>query len=437
MNRIETEDRVRQDLLETILDRQASSWSCGERTPVEVYLSENPVLRDDTNAVLDLIYHEFVLRQRMGEAPKLDEYLSRFPDWAELLLRQFAAHAAVPATDRSETISLDDNKRLNIPSTGFQIDQARPLISIDGYDVVEQLGRGGMGVVYKARDKALGRFVALKMIAAGRNAEPKHRERFQVEARAAARLQHPNILQIYNVDEYEGSPYLAIEYAEGGSLADRIAAKPLPTGEAARLTETLARAVDAAHRSGVVHRDLKPSNVLLTADGTPKIGDFGVAKLLDDDSVRTLAGDPIGTPSFMAPEQAQGRLGEVGPAADVYSLGAILYQLLTGYPPFLGGSTRETLNMVVSQDVRPPRDMRPEVSKDLETICLKCLRKEPAKRYATAEALADDLSRFLTDRPILARRTSAPEQLWRWSRRNRWAWDPLESTCRHASLSIL
>ena len=277
-----------------------------------------------------------------------------------------------------------------------------------------------MGVVYKARDLKLDRIVAIKTIAEGRHATPDQLDRFQAEAHAVARLRHPNIIAIHAIGEHENRPYLSLEFAEGGSLAQRLAEKPMAPREAAALVETLARAVHAAHQAGVVHRDLKPSNVLLTADGVPKVSDFGLAKLLDADSGHTVTGQPIGTPSYMAPEQAEGHSKHVGPAADTYALGAILYQALTGRPPFLGESTMETLKLVTSTEVVAPRRLRPDVPRDLETICLKCLEKSPPKRYATALELAEDLGRFQRGEPILARRIGPFRRFWKWTRRHPW-----------------
>jgi serine/threonine protein kinase len=293
-----------------------------------------------------------------------------------------------------------------------------PAPEFPGHEVIGEIGRGGMGVVYKARDQKLGRFVAIKTIPQGRYATADQRNRFLAEASAIARLHHPNIIAIHAVGEHENRPYLSLEFADGGSLAQRLAEKPMAAREAAGLVETLARAVHAAHLAGIVHRDLKPSNVLLTAEGVPKVSDFGLAKLLDEDSARTLSGQPLGTPSYMAPEQAEGRSKHAGPSADIYALGAILYHALAGRPPFLGESALETLKLVTSTEAVPPRRLRPDVPRDAETICLRCLEKEPRKRYATSLAVADDLRRFLDDRPINARPAGSFERSWRWCRRN-------------------
>jgi eukaryotic-like serine/threonine-protein kinase len=289
------------------------------------------------------------------------------------------------------------------------------------HETLALIDTGGMGVVYKARDLGLGRIVAIKTIAAGQYASSDQLARFHAEAHAVARLHHPNIIAIHAIGDHGNRPYLSLEFAEGGSLSRHLAGKPMAPREVAALVETLARAVHVAHEAGIVHRDLKPSNVLLTAEGVPKISDFGLAKLLDADAGRTITGQPLGTPSYMAPEQTDERAKRVGRGTDVYGLGSILYEALTGRPPFLGASPLETIRLVNSTEPIPPRQARPEVPRDLETICLKCLQKEPIKRYASAAALAEDLRRFLEARPILARRATLPEQLMRWCRRNPWA----------------
>jgi WD40 repeat protein len=275
-----------------------------------------------------------------------------------------------------------------------------------------------MGVVYKARQVALNRLVALKMILAGEHAGEAERARFRAEAEAVARLRHPNVVQVYEVGEHHGRPFLALELVEGGGLDAKLAGTPRPAKEAAALVETLARALHHAHAQGVVHRDLKPGNVLLTADGTPKVTDFGLAKRRDDTALKTQSGAVLGTPSYMAPEQAAGRTREVGPAADVWALGAVLYECLTGRPPFRGETSLDTLQLVVGAEPVPPRQFNPAVPLDLETVCLKCLRKDPRHRYAGADDLAADLGRFLAGRPVLARPVGPLDRAWRWARRH-------------------
>lgn len=291
-------------------------------------------------------------------------------------------------------------------------------VIVPGYQIESVLGRGGMGVVYKARHLTLKRTVALKMMLGGGLAGPGDLARFRIEAEAVARLQHANIVQIHEVGETNGHPYCALEFVEGGNLASKINGKPMSPHEAAKLVQTLARAMQLAHSRNVVHRDLKPANILLTADGTPKITDFGLARRTDTDSGETQAGSVMGTPSYMAPEQASGRTHEAGPAADVYALGAILYDCLTGRPPFTGNSVYETLEYVRTQEPTAPSRLQANVPLDLETICLKCLRKEPENRYTSAAELADELVRFQLGEPIRARPVGQLERGWRWCRRH-------------------
>jgi serine/threonine-protein kinase len=321
--------------------------------------------------------------------------------------------------------------------------------SVAGYEILGVLGRGAMGVVYRAQQKGLNRTVALKMIRAGDVARPDELARFRTEAEAVARLQHPNITQVYEVGEHNGCPFLSLEFVNGGSLQKRMAGQPQPVLLAARLVQVLAQTMAFAHGRGVVHRDLKPANVLLqvtdASDGSDvtngglriadcgsaaesairnpqsailKVSDFGLAKRLEEDSGQTRTGAVLGTPGYMAPEQALGQTRDVGPAADQYALGAILYELLTGRPPLQGATVWETLDQVRTQEPVPPSRLQPKVPRDLDTICLKCLQKEPAKRYADCAALAEDLRRFVAGEPIRARPVSAAARLWRWGRRN-------------------
>jgi serine/threonine-protein kinase len=288
---------------------------------------------------------------------------------------------------------------------------------VRGYEVQGVLGRGGMGVVYQARHLRLNRPVALKMLLAGAYAQPEELERFQREAEAVAGLRHPNIVQVHNVGDVDGRPYFTMEFVEGGSLAQKIAGTPQPARQAAALVATVAEAVHVAHQSGIVHRDLKPGNILLTPDGTPKLTDFGLAGRLEGGGRLTLSGAPMGTPSYMAPEQARAQKDAIGPATDVYALGVILYELLTGRPPFRSETAAATLQQVLAEDPVPPARLNRHVPRDLETICLKCLHKEAPRRYATAAALAEDLRRFDRGEPIAARPPGRWERFAWWVRR--------------------
>jgi serine/threonine protein kinase len=288
---------------------------------------------------------------------------------------------------------------------------------VPGYVLLTVLGRGGMGVVYKARDLQRKRLVALKMILIGGHAGPQELARFRMEAQAIARLQHPNIVQLYEIGESERRPFFSLELMEAGSLADQLDGTPWPARKAARLVRTLARAIHHAHQSGIIHRDLKPANVLLTADGTPKITDFGLAKQLDTSGCQTPSDAVLGTPTYMAPEQA-GQAKLVGPAADVYALGAIFYELLTGQPPFRGATPLDIIMQVVADDPVAPRQLRPNLPADVETICLRCLHKDPAQRYPSAQALANDLRRFVADEPVRAKRSRPWNRALTWVQLN-------------------
>jgi WD40 repeat protein len=313
------------------------------------------------------------------------------------------AAAALPAD-----LTLDD-------SPAPRADRA-PLSRLADYELLAEVGRGGMGIVFKARHVRLGRTVALKMILGGALADAEDLQRFETEAAAAAQLQHPGIVALYEVGSHESQPYFSMEFISGSSLAQRVGDGPLPGRQAASYIEATARAVHYAHERGIIHRDLKPANILLDENDLPKVTDFGLAKLLKTDSGQTRTGAVLGTPSYMAPEQAAGHK-DLGPACDVYSLGAILYELLTGRPPFRGETALATLKLVAEREPVPPRQLNPAIDRDLETICLKCLDKDPSRRYPTAGALADDLRRFLSEEPISARRLGPVGRAVKWARR--------------------
>jgi formylglycine-generating enzyme required for sulfatase activity len=310
-----------------------------------------------------------------------------------------------------------------VPTLAFVADLAEASGPVDsqlwkeqGYELIRPLGRGGMGLVLLARQLNLRRLVALKVILSGALATDDDRHRFKQEAEVLARLNHPHIVQIFDVGEVRGQPYCSLEYVEGGTLRRKINGTPQPPKECTSLVAVLARAMHAAHEAGIIHRDIKPDNVLLTGGGTPKIGDFGLAKATDCD-FQTMTQGLVGTPSYMAPEQAAGDNRRLGPPCDIYALGALLYELLTGRPPFKGETTLETLHQVQEEEPLAPRKIRPKIPRDLETICLKCLEKEPERRYATALALAEDLERLGRGEPILARRVGPAGRSLRWARR--------------------
>jgi serine/threonine-protein kinase len=390
---------------------QFHRWHRNQRKPIEDYFVENPDFLDDPNMAADLVVGEFLLRLARGESPSLSEYVARFPAMADRLSALLAAFADGAGAD---TPKFADHS----PEPHSNLDVKIPLhpTGIPGYEILSVLGRGGMGVAYQARHLKLNRIVALKMVLAGVHAPATTIDRFIAEAKAVAKLQHPNIVQVFDSGSHLGQPYMAIEFCAGGSLARQIDGTPWTPERAAVVVQTLAGAMQVAHDKGIVHRDLKPANVLLTADGTLKIGDFGLAKELDA-ADQTATGAILGTPSYMAPEQALGRGREVGPAADIYALGGILYEMLTGRPPFKGTTPMETVIQVRDQEPVPVRQLQPGVPRDLETICHKCLMKNPQARYRSAQALADDLRRFRAGEPIAARPIRTFERMYKWSRR--------------------
>jgi serine/threonine protein kinase/WD40 repeat protein len=390
-----------------------------------------------------------------GRVPDLNELCRDCPDLGPELGRRVARlrklgrvlgdpDALPPTIERAHPSLSDDPTWMS--GSGGREPTSVEIPAPPGYEVIEPLGEGGMGVVYKARQTGLGRLVALKMILGGARARAIDLTRFRDEAQAIAALKHPNIVQIYDLGEFRNQPYFALEYCAGGTLARALNGQPQPSALAARMAEVLAGAIQSAHDRNIIHRDLKPGNVLLAiesksssgaqstmvgegpgADGahdalgdpeaTFKVTDFGLAKRVDDDSGRTLDGSVMGTPSYMAPEQARGDLKAVGRSADVWAVGAVLYELLTGRPPFKGSTVLETLEQVRARDPVPVRQLQPRVPTDLETICLKCLEKDPARRYASAAALADDLRRFRNGHPILARPVGQLTRAYRWCRR--------------------
>ncbi len=401
--------REGEDLADRVCAELTQRWRAGQRMPAEAFLVRNPALAADVEASFELVYGEYLVRESLGESPLSDEFAWRFPEFADRLRRQLELHRAFGEG------TPDHEPTLVSPRTpsGMGILGAAP----PGYELIRELGRGGAGVVYEAQQLGLNRTVALKVIRPWLYSDPAVAARFRAEAEAAARFAHPNIIHVYEVGEHDGQGFLALEFASGGSLHAKLAGTPQPPRDAAETVEALALAVHYAHGHGIVHRDLKPANVVLTDDGVPKITDFGLAKLMKNDSGMTRTGDVVGTPSYMAPEQARGSAGSITPATDVYALGAILYEMLTGRPPFQGSTPLSTLEQISDHDPLPPGRLQRHTPRDIETICLKCLEKDPKRRYQSAQALALDLRRFLDGHSIVARPATAWDQAWKWARR--------------------
>src|SRR5437773_4764515 len=305
----------------------------------------------------------------------------------------------------------------NKDDEAFEPTVARMLKDFGDYELLQEIGRGGQGVVYRARQKSLNRIVALKVIGLAHWATEAHVKRFRLEAEAAASLNHPGIVPMYEVGERDGSCYFSMGLVDGGQLDVVAKREPMPIRHAAELIAKLARTVHYAHEHGILHRDIKPGNILLDQKGEPHLTDFGLARLVETESTVTRTNEVLGTPSYMAPEQAVGETKKLTSATDVYGLGAVLYQLLTGHPPFAGRTTYETVKLLLETEPRRPRLLNPKVDRDLSAICLKCLEKEPARRYASAELLAEELDRFCRGEPILARPVGWAERSWRWCRR--------------------
>lgn len=387
----------------------------GEACRVEDYLEQHPDLADDEDAVIELLYAEYVVREEMGEPPAPEEWYARFPRWRDRLGRLLEFHRIVKEEEGRRAPLAEDSNSGRVGAASAP--QGRDFPSLGPFELIEEVGRGGMGVVYKARQPALKRIVAVKVILAGWLAGPRDRERLRFEAEAVAKLHHPNIVQVHEFVEQDDLSYMVLEYVEGCNLAEFTKRSERRVGWSAQLIETLARAIHHAHQRGIVHRDLTPANVLIAADETPKISDFGLAKSLAQEASTDLSGSFLGTPRYMAPEQVTGRSREVGPPADIYALGAILYELLTGVVPFRGQTPLETLRRVVEDVPEAPSRVRRDVPADLETICLKCLDREPARRYPSAADLAEDLRRFQAGEPIRARPISTMRWFLKWARR--------------------
>lgn len=396
---LDAEERIAEHLI-----RFSKALTKGEQPAVETFLQG---FAGEERAVLlrELLLVEIEHRGQAGELVSFSEYHQRFPQDRDVLNeaeKQF----------RNEKTRLDPNQEL--PEPGEQLHY------VGDYELLQEIGRGGMGIVYKARQVSLGRNVAVKMLLNNQLAGEEEITRFEREAKLASKPRHENIVTVYEVGRHEGRPYFSMDFVEGQSLAAMVREHPLPPQEAARYVQIAANAVHQAHEVGILHRDIKPSNILIDKDDQVRITDFGLAKQLDVQETLTETGSILGTASYMPPEQAEGNRAKIGVRSDVYSLGAVLYELLTGRPPFAAATVWETIHQVKTQEVVSPRTLNPKVPRDLETICLACLEKEPGRRYASAIDLSAELERFLGDVPIVRRPASRPERAYRWCRRNPW-----------------
>ncbi|HVW02837.1 MAG TPA: protein kinase, partial [Planctomycetaceae bacterium] len=380
-------------------------------------MTDNP---SDVSETLDQVIADYLGQVDAGEAPDRDDLINRHPEFSAELQAFFANRDHF---DRAASPLRAPPQRKFVPPT---------IRYFGDYELLDEIARGGMGVVYKARQTRLNRTVAIKMILSGNLASDEDVRRFQREAQAAANLQHPNIVSVHEVGLHDGHHYFSMDYVDGRSLADLIRENPARPRQAAAWVRETATAIHYAHQQGTLHRDLKPSNILVDRSGRVRITDFGLAMRTTADQALTQTGQIVGTPAYMPPEQAQSKRSLIGPASDVYSLGAILYELLTGRPPFRSDSAVTTIQQVIQSEPVSPRLLNPGVPRDLETICLKCLQKEPHKRYLTAELLAEDLERFLRGEPIVARPIGRIARAWRWCRRN-----PLPASLASAAIGLL
>jgi serine/threonine-protein kinase len=395
------------DLLAAIRAEQRAHWQAGNRIPIQVFLDRHPEVQRNEDSAIDLIYSEILLRQEMGETVVWDDYFRTFPQFAEQLRRQRAFHEML---GQGSSTSQPAVAQPSVNGTGHETTQTptaepRQFPAVVGYEIEGILGKGSHGIVYLARQLLLDKLVALKMLHSG---DLSHLDLIRRDAKVLAQLDHPNIVRVIDFVESGGQSFYSMEYVKGRSLEDRLKSRPFPPREAAKLVETLARALHAVHQKNIVHRDLKPANVLLDQDGTPKVADFGLAKRLDGDRSLAASGQIVGNIAHMAPEQID---GDSDSAVDIWALGVLLYEALSGEQPFRGRTYLDTMEQIRRGVPRRRRTFG--VDRDLETICLKCLEKDPSRRFASGEALADDLHRWSAGEPIQARPRPWPVRVWR------------------------
>ncbi|MEZ6062637.1 MAG: serine/threonine-protein kinase [Planctomycetaceae bacterium] len=397
---------------DSIIDLQQHRWRNGDRVSVEALIAEQPAVAARQDLMMDLVYGEVLLREARGESPAPEEYIRRFPQLQAEIARQFQIHRALE-------ISVGDASTADPDATLTGTPPSLPSRAprIPGFELERIVGRGGNGVVYRATEERLNRPVAVKLLMNVDAAGEQQRSSLFREAEAAASLRHPGIVPVYQVGEFDGAAFLVMEFCDGGSLAERLRNGPLPVSDAVALMKQVALAVQFAHSRGTIHRDLKPGNVLLDRHGQPQVSDFGLARRLDAEHTLRATGDVVGTPAYMAPEQARGETADE--RSDVYSLGAVLYETLCGRPPFQAATPWEIVSQVLTNDPPLLRELNSSVPVELETICARCLEKDAARRYASAQELAEELVRFEKGEPILARPVSQFQRFRKWCGRNR------------------
>ena len=397
----------------SVVEIQKQRWATGDRISVEALVAEHADVASESDVIMDLIYGEVLLREGVGEEPDPNDYYRRFPALKSPIARQFQVHHALRIPEFVELQeTAEGGATINDQDTNVRVPPTIP-----GFELHEVVGRGGSGTVYRARDTKLNRVVAIKLLISAVSIDESQRVGLLREAEASAQLRHPGVVDVHQVGQVNESPFLVMEFLEGGALSSRLRTGPLPANEAVDLVQQVALAIHHAHSHGIIHRDVKPGNILLSAAGHPQVCDFGLARRLDSEHSLHATGDVIGTPAYMSPEQAQGKTADE--RSDVYAIGAVLYETLCGRSPFQAATPWEILNQVMTNDPAPLRQLNSSLPQDLETICQRCLEKDPNRRYASALEVSDELNRFQNGKPILARPVGQLQQIVKWCGRNR------------------